>query len=345
MLVRPVHQNDVSQLLHLSQQGEKGMTTLPQSESQWLQLIERSQASFASLPQAPSDYAAFLLVLEEADGQLAGTSAVYTPLGYERPFYNYKITRVANVSRDYDLRVATDLLQLMNDYNGAAEVGTLLLRPEFRGGGRGKLLALARYMLIGAFLDAFPDTIIAEMRGWRDPDSDEIPFWEAVGRRFFNLSFDEADVLSGRNHHLIADLMPRIPIYTALLPEAAQAVIGRPHRDANPAYEMLRKQGFRFNNAVDIFDAGPCLEADKRDIFTVREMRPRCLGTALMTEPREKPQALVAATKPQQFVVAYAYGHSGLDAEQPVQASQGFYKHSGLAAGDSVQVAPLEMRQ
>ena len=55
--------------------------------------------------------------------------------------------------------------------------------------------------------------------------------------------------------------MPRYPIYAALLPEEARSVIARPHPDAEPALAMLKSQGFHYNNVVDIFDAGPAVEA------------------------------------------------------------------------------------
>ena len=341
MIVRPVKTTDLSELMKITQEGAKGMTTLPRDEEQWLRLIDHSKQSFASLPTPEKNASlSFLMVLEEADGQISGTSAIYTPMGYDRPFYNYKITSATNVSPEHDIRVETNLLQLANDYNGAAEVGTLILRTQFRGGGRGRLLALARYMLIGAFMDAFPEQIIAEIRGWRDPVTDSTPFWDAVGKRFFTMPFDDADILSGRDFRFIADLMPRIPIYTALLPDEAQQSIGQPHIDARPAYEMLLKQGFRFNNSVDIFDAGPCLEVYKGDITTVRRTIESTLNKPLVDASEQKPTSIVSNVNADSFTVAYGYDSK----QEGVQTDPQFLVHAKVQVGDTVNSSPLGSR-
>ena len=56
-----------------------------------------------------------------------------------------------------------------------------------------------------------------------------------------------------------------------MLPLAAQAVIGKVHRDAEPALRILLSQGFRRSNEVDIFDGGPLVIADRTEIKTIRE--------------------------------------------------------------------------
>jgi arginine N-succinyltransferase len=80
----------------------------------------------------------------------------------------------------------------------------------------------------------------------------------------------EADKLSiSTNKQFIADLMPRHPIYVKLLNPAAQAVIGQPHPSSTAAMNILLREGFRFNNYIDIFDAGPTLEAPRDLINTI----------------------------------------------------------------------------
>jgi arginine N-succinyltransferase len=111
---------------------------------------------------------------------------------------------------------------------------------------------------------------MAEIRGFTLPDGHS-PFWDAVGSKFFRMEYRKADALSARDHRFIADLMPRYPIYVSLLPDDARNVIARPHPDAEPALAMLKAQGFRYNDVVDIFDAGPTVEAFIDHIDTVRE--------------------------------------------------------------------------
>jgi arginine N-succinyltransferase len=56
-----------------------------------------------------------------------------------------------------------------------------------------------------------------------------------------------------------------------LLPHAACQAVGRVHEEGAPAYAMLMREGFRYQNLVDIFDAGPTVAAPRDEILTVRE--------------------------------------------------------------------------
>jgi arginine N-succinyltransferase len=219
-------------------------------------------------PSSPPENECYFLVMEE-DGELLGVGSVFTNLGVERPFYSYRISRDSKVSPETKVKLETDLLHLVNDYHGNAELGTLFLARGARGGGRGRLLSFARLLLIAADPVRFGPKAMAEIRGWTDPQG-RSPFWDAVGAKFFQMDYRVADALSARDHRFIADLMPRYPIYADLLPAEARAVIGKPHKDAEPAMAMLITQGFHFNQVVDIFDAGPCMEAFVDQIDIVR---------------------------------------------------------------------------
>src|SRR5438046_10223693 len=111
------------------------------------------------------------------------------------------------------------------------------------------------------------------MRGYVD-QTGRSPFWEAVGRHFFEFDFYRADVLCGLGEkQFIADLMPRHPIYLPLLRPEVQAVVGRVHHDTEPALALLRAEGFEPVNEVDIFDAGPLVRANVDEIRTIRQAR------------------------------------------------------------------------
>ena len=122
------------------------------------------------------------------------------------------------------------------------------------------------------FPELFSRTVIAEMRGYCD-ENDMSPFWEALGRHFFAVDFMEADRHVSSDKAVIAELMPRHPIYTNLLPEEAQKVIGTTHESTTPARRLLESEGFRYTGYVDIFDAGPLLESRVQDIRAVRDSR------------------------------------------------------------------------
>jgi arginine N-succinyltransferase len=98
------------------------------------------------------------------------------------------------------------------------------------------------------------------------------PFWDALAGKFFGMTFPEADEFNAvHGTKFIADLMPRTPIYVALLPESAQAVIGQPHPSGRAALKMLENEGFVFDRYIDIFDGGPTVIAQTDQIRTIRE--------------------------------------------------------------------------
>ncbi len=86
------------------------------------------------------------------------------------------------------------------------------------------------------------------------------------------MSFPEADEFNAvHGTHFIADLMPRSPVYVALLTEEAKAVMGQPHPSGKAALRMLEHEGFVFDRYIDIFDGGPTVTARTDDIRTIRE--------------------------------------------------------------------------
>ena len=62
--------------------------------------------------------------------------------------------------------------------------------------------------------------------------------------------------------------MPEYPIYVKLLSPEAQAVIGKPHPSTAPAMQLLIDEGFSYHQYIDIFDAGPIVEAPLSQIKT-----------------------------------------------------------------------------
>ncbi len=270
-IVRPIQTGDLEALVDLAESLGPGMTTLPADRTTLADKVERSVASFAgSIDRADAHY---LLVLEDEDGRLLGTSALYPSVGAPYGFFSYKRLRLVQRSQAVGASCDVEMLTLANDYTGTTEVGTLAVRPSAKGTGAGPLLARARYMLVAARPDLFAPLLMAEMRGWQDGEG-ENPFWNAVGARFFNMDFATADKLSAvRGSDFIAELLPKHPIYIELLPEAARAVIGRPHDASAPAMKLLKREGFRYEGYVDVFDVGPQVHCDRDQIATVRRSR------------------------------------------------------------------------
>ncbi|MCO6763428.1 arginine N-succinyltransferase, partial [Streptomyces sp. EL5] len=141
-------------------------------------------------------------------------------------------------SKELDRTFRAELLNLVTDLEGSSEVGGLFLHPGERAGGLGLLLARSRYLFIAMHRARFGDRILAELRGIIDERGGS-PFWDGVAGRFFGMSFQEADYFNAINgNQFIADLMPKHPVYVAMLPEAARQVIGLPHPTGRAAMRM-----------------------------------------------------------------------------------------------------------
>lgn len=271
MLVsRPAGPADYDALMELAVLSGRGFTSLPADEPTLRARLALSAQSFSG-EIAPVE-AWYTLLLEETEtGAIAGSAGVKAAVGVKRPHFSFRVVTLAQSSPVLHMRFDHTALVLVNECAGWSEVGSLFLRPERRAGGAGRLLAQSRYLLIASEPERFAETVLAELRGWFDEDG-TCPFWETVGCRFFHMPFDEADLKSASTDgQFILDLAPRHPIYLELLPEHARRSVGQVHREGEGARVMLEREGFRAQNLVDIFDAGPTLACRRDEIRSVRD--------------------------------------------------------------------------
>jgi len=271
MVIRPVTMNDLEDIHELAGLTGSGLTTLPHNRDHLKSKIEDSLHAFSKTEGKPMDEC-YLFVLEDTEtGKVVGTSGVVAAVGTRRPFYTYKLNTEVHYSKSLDIYRKNEFLTLTNDMTGCAEICTLFLSPHYRGGGNGMLLSKSRFLFMAQFRERFSKKVVAEMRGYSD-ENGVSPFWECVGRHFFGMDFDTADKTNGEgNSQFIAELMPHHPIYIPLLSEEAQKVIGQVHPQTRPAVAMLKAEGFTYNGYVDIFDAGPTIEAWVDEINTVKQ--------------------------------------------------------------------------
>lgn len=264
ILIRPATLDDCDQLILLASKVGTGMTTVSDDPVIMKKRVKASVAAFKQTSDQWDDGGSYLLVMEE-DGKLIGMCAIYTRLGADTPFYSFRVTKLQYNSETLGKRTEPKTLTLVNDFHGYSEIGTLFLDPEHRKGGRGRFLSYSRFALIATDTGRFGRKIMAEMRGWTNKDGVS-PFWNSVGAKFFKMEFADADRLSGVDNRFITELMPRSPIYLNILPQSAQDVVGVTHELTRPARALLEKQGFCFENQIDIFDGAPCLEARVENI-------------------------------------------------------------------------------
>jgi len=269
MLFRNVKLSDISDIYELAIKSGIGITTLPKDKDVLKKRIELSISSISKKFDSPfNEY--YLFVLEDTKtGKVVGTAAIEASVGLISPAYSYKVSKIKNDCIDLNIHNEYNLLSLTKNYQKGSEICTLFLDPSYRINSNGLLLSLARFLFIANFPERFFKKIVAEMRGVSDEDGNS-PFWDGLGFNFFNMSFAEADRLSiSTNKQFITDLMPKHPIYVKLLPKTAQDVIGQPHHLSKAAMNILFREGFSYSNHVDIFDAGPTLEAKKERIKTI----------------------------------------------------------------------------
>lgn len=271
MRLRAARISDLEHLYEMAKLTGGGFTNLPADRKALSGKLERATEAFENTGDELVDEQ-FVLVLENMEtGAVRGTCQLMTKVGQQWPFYSYRLNTLTQYSQELDRTVRAELLNLVTDLEGASEVGGLFLHPNERAGGLGLLLARSRYLFIAMHRSRFADKTIAELRGIIDERTDS-PFWDNVAGRFFGMSFQEADYFNAINgNQFIADLMPKHPVYVAMLDEDARKVIGVPHPTGRAAMRMLENEGFRYEGYVDIFDGGPTMVAPTDFVTSVRE--------------------------------------------------------------------------
>lgn len=270
-IIRPIQNTDLESLYALAQKTGPGMTNIPKDKALLKNKITSSIESFQKkVNTVNNEYYLFVLANSKTN-EIVGMSAIDAAVGINTPFYSYKIASVTRICHELNIRRDFQLLHLVNDLQSKSELCSLFLSKEFRKNKNGLLLSRARLLFLAQFPERFANIIFAEMRGVINKDGNS-PFWEGLGKYFFNMPFEEADRLSAMtNKQFIADLMPRQSIYTSLLKKKTQAVIGKPHRSTLPAMKMLQKEGFTYDDYIDIFDGGPTLTANYSNINTIKK--------------------------------------------------------------------------
>ena len=334
MIVRPVRSADLPALIDLARSTGAGLTTLPANEERLAHRVGWAEKAFrGEAERADADY---LFVLEDDAGKVVGISAVAGAVGLREPWYNYRVGLTVSASQELNIHRQVPTLFMANDLTGNSELCSLFLHADHRSGLNGRLLSKARFLFIAEFRELFGDKVIAEMRGMSD-ERGRSPFWESLGRHFFKMEFSQADYLTGvGNKAFIAELMPKFPLYTCFLSEDARAVIGRVHPDTEPALAMLKAEGFSYQGYVDIFDAGPAIEAETAKIRAVQGSQNLVL--AIGTPGDDAEPFLIHNRKRQdcRITAAPARLAAGTLVVDPLTA-----KRLRLSAGDQVRAVPL----
>ena len=329
--LRAAHSDDIEPLYEMAKLTGGGFTNLPADRKALGRKLERAAAAFGRDDDQLGDDQ-FVLVLENTEtDHVRGTCQLMSMVGQQWPFYSYRKTVLTQHSQELDRTVRAEMLSLVTDLEGSSEVGGLFLHPNERAGGLGLLLARSRYLFIAMHRARFADRVLAELRGIIDERGGS-PFWDGVAGRFFGMGFQEADYFNAINgNQFIADLMPKHPVYIAMLSETAREVIGVPHPTGRAAMKMLENENFAFEGFVDIFDGGPTMIARTDQVKSVAEARRATVGSTTL-EQGEK--ALMATGRLGAF--RSCYGLRQLAEDGAVAIDPQTAKLLGVSEGDEV---------
>jgi arginine N-succinyltransferase len=270
-ILRSVQPKDLKDLYKLS--NIMTFINLPPDEDLISAKIDSSIKSFHN-PSKKLWENYYIFVLEDqASNEVLGVSMIHAQHGTENePHFYLSVGQESKFSQTINTGFVHGTLKLGFDTNGPTEIGGLILNPEFRAHQEklGKQLSFVRFLYMADHADRFKPMIHSELVPPLDKFGNS-PLWEAVGRRFFNMNYHEADILSRSNKEFILSLFPSENIYQTLLPMEARESIGKVGKETEPVKRMLENIGFKYTFEVDPFDGGPHYRCPLKDIKPIKE--------------------------------------------------------------------------
>ncbi|MBM2883270.1 arginine/ornithine succinyltransferase subunit alpha [Chromobacterium phragmitis] len=334
--VRPVRTSDLPAIERLARASGIGVTSLPSNREKLFERIQQSVSAFEheATGEASRDY--YMFVLEQG-GVVAGTASICASAGFDEPFYSYRSETAVHASRTLGVHNRIHVLNICHDLTGTVQLCGFYVDSGLEAMAA-ELMSRARLLFIAGERERFGRRIIAEMQGIHD-DAGQSPFWNAIGRRFFNMDFLQVEqAFVSHSKTFIAELMPSYPIYVPLLPDEAQQSISQIHPNFERVCQLLCNEGFEADNYLDIFDGGAVLTAELDRLKTVEHSR---------VYPVEIQASLPAQASLQLLSNDRLAGFSATFARVAVVDCVAFLnpdaaKALGVASGDAVRVAGLQ---
>lgn len=337
-VVRPVATADIPALEKLASGLTPGVHTLPRTRKTIERAVERSIASFAAQPDMPSEESYFF-VLEAADKSIAGTAAISATAGATGTFFAFRNDVLSQVSRDLNISHNVHALTLCSDLTSHSQLSSYYLPERRNAGAEAALLSRARLLFAAVAPQRFGDRFFASMAGMTDANGHS-PFWEALGRKFFQMDFLEAErmIEGARNRTLIVELMPHYPVYVPLLPGEAQAAMGQVHAEGELPFRILSEEGFEPDEYIDIFDGGPILRAHKN---ALRSFSQSMIRTAVTGEDGAVRGTYLIATNREENFRAVVAECSAPEMSECVALTPEAQRMLDVVQGDSVSCVKL----
>ena len=297
-ILRSVRTEDLKDLYKLSQMMV--FINLPADEDIIGYKIKSSMRSFHNpSPELFKNY--YIFVLEDkSTNEILGVSMIHAQHGTEdEPHFYLSVGQESKFSNTINTGFVHGTLKLGLDYNGPTEIGGLILNPDFRGHKEklGKQLSFVRFLYMARNLERFKPMVHSELMPPFDKNGNS-PLWEAIGRKFLNMNYVEADILSRSNKEFILSLFPSENIYQTLLPMEAREAIGKVGKETEPVKKMLESIGFKYTFEVDPFDGGPHYRCPLKDIKPIKEKITGVLITNKGYDPKEARDVIISLEHP-----------------------------------------------
>lgn len=269
-ILRSATHDDLESLYHLS--SLMTFINLPNNKIELEEMLTESEKSFKK-PSPKKEDNLYIFVIENIKNrEILGASVIHARHGYpEEPHYYLSVSSEHKYCDSLNTGFIHGTLKLGINTDGYTEIGGLVLHPEARANGLklGKQISFVRFLFMADNLDIFCEQTHSELMPPFDQNG-KSPLWEAVGRRFINMDYYDADKLSRKNPDFILSLFPASNIYQTLLPVEAREAVGKVGSDTLPVKKMLEKIGFKYTNEVDPFDGGPHYRCPTKDIFPIK---------------------------------------------------------------------------
>jgi arginine N-succinyltransferase len=317
---------------------------LPADRGEIRGLLDYAQRSFTGAIKDPRRREYVFVVVDRERNRIVGTSMIIGQLGRrDAPYIYVDVFEEERYSATLDRHFRHVVLKIGYSYNGPTEIGGLIVSPEYRKQPEklGLLISYVRFLFIKLHRDWFRDELLAELLPPLEPDGTS-HLWNALGRKFTDMTYAEADRLSKKNKEFIKGLFPEGPVYASLLPQDAQDVIGKVGMQTKGVERMLRRVGFRYAWRVDPFDGGPHFTAPTDEVSLVQRTQEARVSRLVPEAEASKARALVAIEQPGppyfRSVATPFRLEEGAALEITAEAAHAL----GIAEGAPVWLLPLE---
>lgn len=317
---------------------------LPHDREGVQQILELSQKSFSGAIKDSKRRQYVFVLVDVLKDAIIGTSMIFGQLGRrDAPYIYLDVIDEERYSETLDKHFKHTTLSIGYSYNGPTEIGGLILHPDYRRVPErlGTFLSYVRFLFLKMHREWFRDEILAELLPPLEKDGTS-HLWDALGRHFMEMSYEEADKLSRRNKEFIRGLFPEGTIYASLLPKQAQEVIGKVGGQTRGVEKLLRRIGFRYAERVDPFDGGPHFTAMTDEISLVQSTQHLGVRDVLDEHQRHgKKRGLVAVelAEPPWFRSVLSPIEVG---EEDVRIGEDEARMLGVHPGNPVWVLPLD---